>query len=173
MSASRSCGHRQVQGIPDLVSTPWAGFTPSILPQFHHRAVRRRQHRRPVACATRLAAGAGCIARVSDSRSRGVLLTLPPPDDRAPHGRHGRARPTASASFGTSSTERGNSGGIDANVGAKVESADSAALGCGLLDHRFVGFQHWHRRVRAGDGLDAGAERRAGTRMASEPVLTA
>ena len=68
-----------------------------------------------------------------------------------------------SASFGTSSTERGNSGGIEASVGGNVESRPILRpCADGLLDHRLVGLQHRHRRVRAGDRLDAGAERRAG-----------
>ena len=42
------------------------------------------------------------------------------------------------------------------------QQADPAAACRGLLDHRFVRLEHRHRRLRAGDRFDAGAER--GTR---------
>ena len=78
---------------------------------------------RPEASATIAAAGAmlycASAIRSQSRRSRAASATSRSCSARSPRS---RAASAPSASFGTTSTQRGNSGGIDASVGGNVES---------------------------------------------------
>jgi len=91
--------------------------------QLHHRAVRRRQHRPARASATRSAAGA-MLYCASAIRSQSRKLRDASTTSRSCSARSPRssAAMAPSASFGVSSTQAGNSRGIDASVGGKLES---------------------------------------------------
>jgi hypothetical protein len=71
--------------------------------------------------------------------------------------------------------DAGNSGGIDANVGGNVDNKPILRpFAIGLLDHRLVGLEHRHRRVRTREPLRyTGPNAEQVNRMASDPVPAA
>ena len=129
-----------------------------------HRAVRRGQHRPPGGFGDQLPPPAPCcIARARSGRNRASLSTPRQPAGHASRGRRGRARPARPPPASARSRRRQEIPAASRPASAGTSTAGrSCGPADGLLDHRFVRLEHRHRRVSAGDRLDAGAECRAG-----------